>query len=551
MAGKFITGSLLVLLSAVVAFAQPQCAYQVNFWDKNNTPYSLSSPSGYLSARSLARRAAQSIAIDSSDLPVNQVYIDSVLLVSGGVFHESSRWKNLMVVLVDAADTNGIMTKLATVSAVKNVQLVGYYGGSGLHHVGDTKNLGTYRTNGDNTFYNFTWTQTHLVDGSVLHDEGHWGQGKMIAVLDAGFIGVNKCPYGFDSLRNSKRIVDLYNFSYGSEDVYDYDSHGTMVLSTMAAYVPDTFVGAAPLAMYGLYVTEIDPSEQPLELINLLCGAERADYVGADIITCSLGYNTFDNPAYNFNFGTDFDGKTTIAAQAANIATQKGMLFVASAGNEGGDSWNMILTPGDADSALTIGSVKPDGTMAGSSGYGPNAAGNIKPDVCAQGQPSNVVDGSEYASAAGTSFSTPQIAGWAACLWEAHPYATPNLLRRAIDSCASIHWAPDNHYGYGIANFNCSDFLLNVNSPVLPENHISVGPNPTNSLLTVSYNISAPTTFRLYLADLFGREIVVPQEAISGAPRQIRLDVSGLASGLYLLHVASTTVNRVYKIEKL
>ncbi len=558
---KIVQGIAFALLAPMLARAQqPQCAYQVNFTDKNNTPYSLSSPSAYLSARALARRTAQGIAVDSTDIPVNHSYIDSILTLTGGVFHESSRWKNLMVVLVNEADTAGVLQSLNSLTFVSSAQIVGYYGGTGLHGKQQVVHDSVLpavpyagRTTSDAAYYGFTWAQTQLVNGNVLHDEGHLAQGKMIAILDAGFVGADTCPYGFDSLRTSGRIIDVHNFSYGSDFVYGYDNHGTAVLSTMAGYVPDTFVGSAPRAMYDLYVTETEPTEQPLELVNLLCGTERADSVGADVITCSLGYNTFDNPIYDFDVTTQFDGKTTLAAQAVNTATQKGILFVSSAGNEGAKTapWNMILTPGDADSALTVGNVKPDGTIAATSGYGPNNAGNIKPDVCAQGQSANVVDGTQYIADNGTSFSTPQIAGWAACLWQAHPEATPSSLRRAIDSCASIHWAPNSHYGYGIANFSCSDFLLSVKSPVLPVNQLSVSPNPFTDEIKLQVNLSVSGTLNIRIVDIWGR--VVRSEsvaAIAGYTAQTTINTTGLAAGVYLLQAHSEKMNQVLRIVK-
>src|ERR1043165_7335722 len=95
--------SVILLIAATLIggnlFAA-QYAYIVRFTDKNNTPYSLSSPSAYLSSRALARRTAQSIAIDSADIPVNPAYIDSVLTLTGGVLHGTSRWLNLCVVLL-------------------------------------------------------------------------------------------------------------------------------------------------------------------------------------------------------------------------------------------------------------------------------------------------------------------------------------------------------------------------------------------------------------------------------------------------------------------
>ena len=95
--------------------------------------------------------------------------------------------------------------------------------------------------------------------------------------------------------------------------------------------------------------------DMPFEMDNMLAATERADSIGADVISSSLGYNTFVSPFTSLVYA-DIDGKSTIAARAANMATQKGILFVTSAGNEGGGGWNYVLTPGDADSAATVGS---------------------------------------------------------------------------------------------------------------------------------------------------------------------------------------------------
>src|SRR4051812_28917379 len=75
-----------------------QYAYQVTFTDKNNTSYSLSSPLAYLSPRAMARRTAQGIAVDSTDLPVNTIYVDSVLHLTGGTLHNVSRWLNHCII---------------------------------------------------------------------------------------------------------------------------------------------------------------------------------------------------------------------------------------------------------------------------------------------------------------------------------------------------------------------------------------------------------------------------------------------------------------------
>jgi len=96
-----------------------------------------------------------------------------------------------------------------------------------------------------------------------------------------------------DSLWASGRVVDTFDFTYHNNDVFNYDNHGTEVLSTMAGYVPGTFVGTAPKAMYALYITENDVDDQPVELDNMIAAAERADSIGADVITESLATTFF------------------------------------------------------------------------------------------------------------------------------------------------------------------------------------------------------------------------------------------------------------------
>ena len=532
-----------------------QYAYRVNFTDKNNTPYSLSSPSAYLSPRALARRSHQGIAIDSTDIPVSAAYLDSVLTLTGGTMHVTSRWFNFCVILV--ADSVS-MQVLDGKPYIQSRKLVGYYAGM-LHRPAAsgtaTGNPAQKTTAGDAAYYGQTWEQTNIVKGNYVHDNGFTGTDKLIAVVDAGYIAADTHP-GFSSMWADGRMVDKRNFTLATDFIYGYDDHGTKVLATMAGYVPGTYVGSAPKASYALYVTEDGNSEQPIELINLACATERADSIGADIVTTSLGYNTFNNPADDLVFATDLDGKTTVCARAANMATSKGMLFVASAGNEGGNSWNRILTPGDADSALTIGSVDGSGNNAPNSGYGPNAAGQIKPDVCALGQTAavfNTVGG--YSSEGGTSFSTPQVAGWAACLWQGHTNATPYNIRQAIIKCASSYNTPGTHIGYGIPNFRCTSEVLTVNNvpqPFSPSNWVIAAPNPFNSDLKISVSQDTDQYVDMSIIDITGKtELTLHQYFYKGNSAPVSISLSALPAGIYILKAVSATRQQILRIEKL
>jgi len=544
-----------------------QYAFQVTFTDKNNTPYSLSNPHVYLSSRAIARRTTQSILVDSTDLPVNPAYVDSVLSLTGGLYYETSRWLNMCIILLPTADSTQIL-HLSGKPFISNVKQVGSYCtnlySKVVHRDSSTANAAQRATSGDGIYYGNTWTQTELVNGNYLHDNGYNGAGKLIAVLDAGFYGTNTHPW-FDSLWASGRVVDTFDFTYHNTDVFNYDNHGTEVLSTMAGYVPDTFVGTAPLAMYALYITENDIDDQPVELDNLIAGAERADSLGADVITESLGYDLFQSSCNGQTYPENFDsldGKTTIAAKAANFATKKGILFVATAGNDGDGIpgyGNHIMTPGDADSALTIGAVWSTGVPADFSGYGPNAAGRIKPDVCGMGEAATIFSTGTtqlFTTGDGTSFSTPQIAGWAACLWEATPTATPARIRHAIIQCASRYSDPDTlgQLGYGIPNFECTALALNVPdtpNPSASSNFVVVMPNPFYSQLTLSVapKTSGIVTFRLI--DMAGKEVFSFQNYLDqGYNSPFSIPAGALLPGIYILKATSSKQQQVLKLEK-
>src|ERR1035437_5667151 len=80
--GRISNLRILVLFSVLSSalFAQPTSytKYWIQFKDKNNSPYSISNPSQFLSARAIQRRTNQNISYAQNDLPVNPAYIDSV-----------------------------------------------------------------------------------------------------------------------------------------------------------------------------------------------------------------------------------------------------------------------------------------------------------------------------------------------------------------------------------------------------------------------------------------------------------------------------------------
>src|SRR5436305_1836394 len=84
----------LIVLVGMAEFSSAQInqsKFFIHFTDKNNSPYSLSNPSAFLSAKAIARRTAQGIAYNNLDLPVNPQYISGVLS-KGATLWARSKW---------------------------------------------------------------------------------------------------------------------------------------------------------------------------------------------------------------------------------------------------------------------------------------------------------------------------------------------------------------------------------------------------------------------------------------------------------------------------
>jgi subtilisin family serine protease len=194
--------------------------------------------------------------------------------------------------------------------------------------------------------------------------------------------------------------------------------------SIMAGNIPGQLVGSCPKANYYLYRTEDAYTESPVEEQYWAAAAERADSIGVDVISTSLGYNQFDNPVFN-NTYADMNGNTTIAAKAADFAAKKGMIVVVAAGNEGNSTWHFITTPADADSVVAVGAVNTSGMVGSFSSYGPSSDGQVKPAVASVGVGTSLSSATgQIITGNGTSFATPNMAGLITCLWQAFPEFT-------------------------------------------------------------------------------------------------------------------------------
>ena len=433
--------------------------YVIRFRNKGNNTYTLANPSAYLSQRALDRRSRYHIAIDSLDLPVTKSYIDSVLNAGSVTLLNVSKWLNSITIKTsDAAALNKIRNFPFVITAdsiaARRFQIV-------RSKDDPVSSSLTEKMFGTESFYNYgqSFQQVHIHNGEFLHDIGLRGQSMILSMLDAGYNNYTSLS-AFDSVNANAQVLGIYDFVDHDNSVVEDNAHGMECFSTIAANIPGQFVGTAPKADFYLFRTEDVNSEYPIEEHNWVCGAEKADSAGADIISSSLGYTTFDNAAFNHTYA-DMNGKTTMAAIGATIAARKGILVFNSAGNDGSDSWHYISTPADADSIVTVGAVSTTGQPAGFSSFGPSADGRIKPDVASVGQgtiietPSNTI-----AAGSGTSFACPNMAGLGTCLWQGFQEFNNIKIIQALQQSSSIATAPDSHIGYGIPDMKKATLFL-------------------------------------------------------------------------------------------
>ena len=301
-------------------------------------------------------------------------------------------------------------------------------------------------------FYNYgeSFPQIHLHNGEFLHNHGFRGEGMQLAIMDAGFYHYQTLPT-FDSVRKNQQILGTWDFVSNEASVNEDFAHGMNCFSTIAANIPGTFVGTAPATSFYLFRTEDVSSEYPVEEQNFAAAAERADSLGVDVFSVSLGYTTFSNNLFNYTY-SDMNGNTTISAKAADFAAKKGIFVTVAAGNEGSNSWHYITTPADADSVLTVGAVALNRQVALFSSFGPSSDGQIKPAVAAVGSGAVIANQSTGfpSFGNGTSYSCPIMAGVATCLWQAFPEVNNMGIIDALEKSADRFTMPDDRTGFGI-----------------------------------------------------------------------------------------------------
>lgn len=465
---KKINAVLLILLLFFTANAQEYAKYWVHFKDKAGTPYSVHAPEAFLSERAIKLRQKHHIPIDEKDLPVNPAYIQQVLALDSNMrLCTKSKWNNGITVYSEREDILDSIVLLPCVAFVeKTVPMkepetrpdTPFVFVRPADAVAKFTYLSDIEINKDFD-YGMGESQIRMNNGHWLHRLGYSGENMRMMIMDGGFQNVDTL-FVFRKLHQDNRLLGARNLVQPELNPFRKHTHGTSVLSCIAAYAPGKLVGTAPMVEVYLCQTEDARSENKVEEDNWVAGLELADSLGCQVLNSSLGYTEFDDSTQVRKY-EDLDGKVSRASQAASIAVSKGMIVCNSAGNEGSKKWRHLGTPADADGILTVGAVDAKGRIANFSSHGPAADGRVKPDVCAVGLGCFVSSAKGFIHySAGTSFSSPILSGMVACLWEAFPEKSNVEIMDAVRRSADRYNTPDSLYGYGIPDMLTAYNLL-------------------------------------------------------------------------------------------
>ena len=532
---------VLTILSIQQGVAQSQDAW-VFFADKENVEVYLADPILIMTQEAIDRKALHGTAIDERDVPVNENYITQIKNATGITLRSKSKWMNCVYIIGSQPNIEALLDLPFVTNIEYADKSLNLFPGAPI------ENKFSLEEAGQNVIYNYgaAANQIEMLSGDYLHELDYSGEGMIVAVLDAGFPSIDTNP-GFQKMRDENRILGTYDFEARTENVDGTSSHGFVTSSDIGGFLQNEFVGTAPQASFYFFVTEYTPSETPVEEAWWVEALERSDSLGVDVVNTSLGYRGFDNPNYDHNY-EDLDGQTTFSARGANIAFDKGMILVTSAGNGGNSSFPTVGTPGDSAGTLTIGAVNSNGNYVAFSSIGPTVDGRVKPDVMAQGSNAAVINtGGNVDFSSGTSFSSPIMAGAVTCLWQSRQEVPNGHIMQIIRESANLYNNPTDQMGYGIPNFeNAYAALqeLGFEDEFLMSN-FALYPNPVTSKINISFpERISNCTFTIY--SILGNKVLSTE--ISRNLNSVNIET--LNSGMYIASINSNNKQISFKLIK-
>lgn len=532
---------VFLLLIHFSSFSQEKYRYLVLFKDKANSTYTLDKPEAFLSKKSIQRRDKNLVQLNEQDLPVNSTYLKELTALGAKVIYPL-KWINGALIQMTPSSKNKVLA---------NEHVKGFYYpfavDSSVANAGTSIKKGTlsYAKETTDILYGSSNTQIVQIGLDHMHKAGISGNETLITLLDDGFTNTPSLPI-FKGLIDEKRLVATLTTTPDRATVFEKGKHGTNVLSVIAGYSDNNMIGGAYKAKIALAQTEESEWEKLVEEANWMRGAEWADSLGTDIIQSSLGYTQFDLPLYNHQY-THLNGNTTLATKAANWATDRGIICVISAGNEGSSTWKYISAPADALDILSVGAVSSSATKIAFSSLGPTSDGRLKPDVCALGSGVRAADADgSFGYFSGTSFSAPLVSSLVAGLIEQFPNQKASVIKDIVRKSSTLAASPNNNLGFGVPSYEKAAELL---SPVLGtkdsfESDFIVYPNPVEMGGQVRINAQKKVNYEVEVINIQGQNI--QQFQWDGEERSISL--GPVRTGKYFFRIKSASLLQIIPI---
>jgi len=487
---KFLVSLLFILFFQIELYAQNL------FWVyliEKETPQTLSIPVSY---QTIQNRLNQQLPlIQKSDFPPSSHCL-TVLKNKNIQIRVISKWLNA----VSAQLTSEDIIELKKCACVKEIIPINTY----------SVPSGNFQQQQD--------IALQQMKGEMLKDKNIDGEGFTIGVIDAGFWGADTLT-SLQNIFQQKRIRLTRDFLnpnpaknfYGSETFLD--DHGTYVLNCIAGETSEYQYGLSTESQFILARTDHGINESRREEDLWIAAIEWMDSLGVKLVNTSLGYTTdFDDP--NEDYKTNqITGNYSAIAKAAQIAsTEKGILIVVSAGNEGAEKkWEILATPADAQGVLTVGANTLQGIKQEYSSIGPEKLPWLKPEVVAYSED-------------GTSFSAPLITGLAASLWAEYPTLTNTQLKNVIIQSAHLYPFGNNFLGYGIPQADRALELIE-NQGNNPKEIIRITAKKKKVILPIK---NPNLTIALFHTK--GNNIVVKQEIITNSGKELIIIRPGICS---------------------
>jgi len=248
----------------------------------------------------------------------------------------------------------------------------------------------------------------------ITGDNSNWGAGIKVAVIDSGVV-----PH--PALADSTQNINLS----GATGENDSMGHGTAVASLIAGAHPLT-PGIAPRAeILSLQVTDEHGSSSSFDLAQ---GIISAVDNGAQIINISMG-----SP-----------GASELIRDAVSYAQEKGVVIVASSGNEGS---NTPSFPAGFEGVISVGAVDANSSHLDFS----NQSSDLS--IAAPGLQVNAAwTGDRAIKFTGTSASAPIVSGAIAATMSQNPGMTATEAAELVLNYSNEAGAPgaDSSYGSGV-----------------------------------------------------------------------------------------------------